>query len=171
MSRRLKHVIVMMGLWLGFSAAAYAQELSYELNVFGAGSAWTKKDFQIGFPQSITPVSGEFKLNSEVRYGFRLGVYTRGHWSEEFFYSFEPNHVHFSRNSVPPTAVSLPFQIHNYGISALYYLNDDESKTVRPFFSFGLGGTFYRMTPEARAFAHDPLRGNLLDMDSSNQIA
>ena len=62
-------------------------------------------------------------------------------------------------------------QVHNYGVTALYYLNEYESHSVRPFLSVGIGGTVYRLTPEARAFADDPLRGNLGDMDNSSELA
>jgi hypothetical protein len=172
MRRRLTCVIVTtMGLCLWLSIAAFAQENRYDLNVFGSGSWDSPKRYQIGSPQSVTPVSGEFRLDAGWRAGIRFGVYTRGHWSEELFYSYEPNNAHIIRWTPPSNSTVLPIQVHNYGVTALYYFNDDESRTVRPFVSVGVGGTLYRLTPEAIAVAADPLRGNIPNIKSSNEVA
>ena len=148
----------------------YAQQ-NLELNIFGAGSIYTKKQYEIGFPQSITPIPGEFKLDKAIRGGVRFNVYTRGHWSEEFFYSYEPDKTHFLRRSTPPVSLALDMQVHNLGVNAIYYLHEDEGRRIRPFISVGFGATVYRPTAEAQAIARDPLRGNLRDMDSSRELA
>lgn len=154
-----------------FSSAAYAQlKEDLELNIFGAASAHTKNKYEVSFPQSITPIQGEFKLNDAIRGGFRVNVYTRGHWGEEILYSFEPNTAHFIRRTAPTTSVNLRIQVHNVAANALYYLQDDEAKRVRPFLTIGVGAAIYRLTPEAKAFARDPLRGNLQDMDQSREL-
>jgi len=171
MNRRLTTVIVTVGLCLWLSIAAYAQEKSIEMNVFGGGSWYSIKKYDIGSPQSITPIAGEFRMDHALRAGLRVGVYTRGHWSEEFFYSYEPNKAHIIRKSAPSGSADISIQVHNYGMSGLYYLNDDESHPVRPFFSIGIGGTLYRLTPQAVQFVRDPLRGNLPDMDNSHEVA
>ncbi len=172
MRQRLANAIVVIGLCAWLSTTAYAQsEDNIELNFFGAGSWYSTKDFQVSFPQSTLPVQGEFRLNHAWRGGVRVGVYTRGHWSEEFFYSYEPNKIHLDRNTAPAASTVLPIQVHNYGATALYYFSEDESHSVRPFLSIGLGGTVYRLTAESKAFAHDPLRGDLLNMKNSSEFA
>ena len=172
MSRRLTKAIVLMSFCLGLSNAAYAQlKDNFELNVFGSGSLYSTKKYEIGFPQSTTPLAGEFKLDHALRAGVRVGVYTRGHWGEEFFYSYEPNKAHFIRRSAPTSSVNLGIQVHNYGMTALYYLQENESRSVRPFLSIGVGGMLYTLTPEAQSFVRDPLRGNLQDMDNSHELA
>jgi hypothetical protein len=172
MKRRLTNAIVVVGFCMGLSSAAYAQlKDNLELNVFGGGSWYSSKKYDIGFPQSITPVSGQFRLDHALRVGLRVGVYTRGHWSEEFFYSYEPNKAHIIRRTAPSRDAALSIQVHNYGINALYYMNDNESLAVRPFLSMGIGGTVYRLTPQARTFINDPLRGNLSDMNNSHELA
>ena len=154
------------------SSAAYAQlSQDLELNVFGAYSLHSKKSFEISFPQSPTPIQGRFKLDDAIRGGLRLNVYTRGHWGEEFFYSYEPNTAHFSRRTAPPSSLDLDIQVHNLGITALYYLSDDETRRIRPFLSIGIGTAMYRPTGQARAIARDPLRGNVQDLNSANEIA
>src|SRR6185369_2073778 len=107
--------------------------------------------YEVGYPQSATPVAGEFRFDRSLRAGLRGNVYTRGHWSQEFFYSYEPNKAHFIRNTAPTGSVTLGMQVHTYGVTALYYLNENESRSIRPFLSVGVGGIVYRLTPEARA--------------------
>jgi opacity protein-like surface antigen len=173
MKRLLTSVTITLGLWACLSSAAYAQlKDNFELNVFGAGAWYVTKHYSIGFPQVISaaPIPGQMKFDTSWRGGFRIGVATHGHWSEEFFYSYEPNEVHFTRSNAPITTVNLKTQVHNYGVNALYYFNDDDVR-VRPFVSIGLGGTLFRLTPEAQAFANSPLGDNLQTAHNSNELA
>ena len=172
MRRQLTTTIAVLAVCLGLSSAAYAQvKDSLEVNVFGGGSWYSSKNYEIGSPQSATPVSGKFRFDHAVRAGLRVNVYTRGHWSQEFFYAYAPNKAHFIRQSAPTSSVNLSMQLHSYGINALYYFNENESRTVRPFFSVGVGGNVYRLTPLARSFANDPLRGNVGDINTSHELA
>jgi outer membrane beta-barrel protein len=151
---------------------AFAQlKDNIELNLFGAGSVYTKNHFDIGFPQSATPIPGELTLGAHARFGARLGVYTRGRWGQEFFYSFEPNSVRISRGGASPSRTDIRIRLHHYGINALYYLVETESHTFQPFLSAGLGGAFYELRQESAAFVRDPSRGNLRDMDNANELA
>jgi len=171
MDRRLKSAIFVLFAFVFLPSAALAQlQDNLEINLFGGGSVYNGKDFEIGFPQSTLPVKGEFKLNKALRAGLRVGVYTRGHWSEEFFYSYEPSTAHFIRRSPPTNSVNLGLRIHNFGATALYYLRENESYSVRPFLSIGVGGTLYRFTSDADAFARDPLRGNIPGLTNSNRL-
>src|SRR5205823_608892 len=56
-------------------------------------------------------------------------------------------------------------------LNAMYYLNEEESRTTRPFISFGIGGTMYQPTAGARQAARDPFRGNLPGFESSAELA
>jgi opacity protein-like surface antigen len=181
MGRAVNYAILMLSLLMLLPNLASAQlKDNFELNVFGGGSFYTHKTFEVGFPQTTgsvlgpalgtTPIQGEFRMDRAIRGGVRVGVYTRGHWSEEFFYSYEPSTAHIIRTSAPTRSVGLGVGIHNYGITALYYLEENETKTIRPFLSIGVGGTLYRLTPEARAFAQDPFRGNLPGINNSNEL-
>ncbi|PYS43356.1 MAG: hypothetical protein DMG14_01160 [Acidobacteria bacterium] len=172
MRRRLTSATATLGVLLYLSGAAYAQlKDNFELNVFGGGSWYSTKDYEVTFPQSVTPITGKFRFDHALRGGVRVGVYTRGHWSEEFFYSYEPNKAHLIRLTAPATSVNLSTQVHNYGVSALYYLDENETHSVRPFLSIGVGGTVYRLSRQARSFASDPLRGNLRDINNSHELA
>jgi hypothetical protein len=173
MSQRLASAIVVVALYGCMSGAAYAQlKDNFELNVFGAGSWYTHKNYQVSYPQSAVPINGEFQLDHAIRAGVRVGVYTRGHWSEEFFYSYEPNTARFLRSTPPTTTVNLPIQVHNYGATALWYMEADEAQPIRPFLSIGVGGTLFRLTPEAEAIARDPQRGNIpQSIRSSNELS
>jgi Outer membrane protein beta-barrel domain len=154
------------------SNTAFAQTWrDFELNIFGGGAWYSSKDFVIGFPQSVTFIPGEFKLNHAIRGGVRANVYTHGHWSEEFFYSYEPNKANFIRQTTPSTSLVLDLLVHNVGVNALYYFHDDETGRIRPFVSAGLGASIYQLTSEAKAVARDPLQGNPGNIDSSGEIA
>jgi hypothetical protein len=172
MRRWLTSAILMTGFSLALSTAADAQlRDNLELNLFGGASWYSSNRYEIGFPQQLTPIQGKFRLDSAWRAGARVGVFTRGHWGQEFFYSYEPNRAHFIRQSPPSSALDLDIQVHNYGITGLYYFHENEERRARPFVSFGLGGTFYRLTPEAAAVVRDPLRGNASDIDNAHEIA
>src|SRR5437867_1865754 len=106
MQRQLVKAAVIVGLWLCLASAAHAQlKDNIEINAFGGGSWYSSQSFVIGFPQSTTPISGKFRLDRTWRGGARLGVYSRGHWSQEFFYSYEPNVAHFIRTTAPTSSV------------------------------------------------------------------
>ena len=157
---------------LCLSSAAHAQlKDNIEVNAFGGGSWYSAQHFETGFPQSVTPVFGKFRMDNTWMGGLRLGVYTRGHWSQEFFFSYEPNNANLIRTTAPASSMSLSTKVINYGVNAIYYLNDNESEKFRPFLSAGIGGTSYLLTTEAKSFAIDPLRGNLPDIDNSNELA
>jgi opacity protein-like surface antigen len=168
MTRRLTNGIAVVGFCVMLSNAAYAQLAdNIELNLFGGGSIYTENSFEYGYPQFPTPIPGKLSLDNHARFGVRLGVYTRGHWGQEFFYSFEPNSVRITRG---PTNTDLKIQIHNYGVNALYYLLETEGQTFQPFLSAGIGGTVYRLIPQSVSYVRDPLRGNMPDMDNSNEL-
>jgi len=169
MTRRLVATLFVFCLVLSNNAFAQLKD-NLELNLFGAGSLYTKNHYDIGFPQSATPIPGELKFDSHARFGLRLGVYDRGHWGQEFFYSFEPNHVHINRGGTAPGQTDLKIGIHNYGINALYYPVEVEESAINPFISAGIGGTLYSLSPEAVSFVTDPARGNMPDMGNANEL-
>ena len=172
MNRRLKKIILAPVCLLVLSGTARAQlKDNLEVNLFGGGSFYTKNKFEIGFPQSTTPIQGAFRLDQTWRAGLRVGVFTRGHWSEEFFYSYDPTTAHFSPSAAPSSSVNLKLRVHNYGIAGLYYFHDDELRRMRPFLSVGVGGTAYKLTAKAESIARDPLRGNLPGISDSNVLA
>jgi hypothetical protein len=151
---------------------AFAQLKDHiELNVFGAGSIYSKNTYQIGFPQSPTPIPGELRFTEHhPRFGARLGVYTRGHWGQEFFYSFEPNNVRISNGGPAPTVTDMKIRMHNYGVNALYYLVETESNAFQPFVSAGLGGAAYQIRQESLSDVRDPAQDNLPDVNNSNEL-
>jgi len=172
MTRRLTNAISLLGFCLMLSNSAFAQlKDNLELNFFGAGSIYTKNTYLIGFPQSATPIPGEMRFQNHARFGARLGVYTRGHWGQEFFYSFEPNTVRISNAGPVPTTTDMRLRISNYGANALYYILETESSTFQPFLSAGLGGTLYQIRQESLVQVRDPAIGNLRDVNNSNELA
>jgi hypothetical protein len=182
MSRTVRNTAFVLSALILLPVIAQAQiKDNIEINVFGGGSFYTDKKFEVGFPQitgsvlgpaaTTAPIQGAFRFTNALRGGLRVGVYTRGHWSEEFFYSYEPSTAHIIRRSPPTGSINLGVGIHNYGVTALYYLEENESRVIRPFLSIGVGGTFYRLNDRAVSFARDPFRGNLPGINNSNELA
>jgi hypothetical protein len=168
--RRWFRSALFVGVLLIYSGSAYAQlSKDFELNVYGAGVIYSKKDFEVGYPQSPVIIPGQFKLDKTFRGGVRANVYSRGHWGQEFFYSYEPNTAHFTRQT-PATSLDLDLQVHNIGVNAIYYLNDDEAQGIRPFLTVGIGTSIFALTGEARTIAKDPLLGNVPDIDTANEL-
>jgi hypothetical protein len=172
MRRRLAGVTLILGFLIAMAAPASAQlKDNVEVNLYGGGSWYTGSNFEVSFPQSPTPIQGRFELDSPRLFGgARLGVYTRGHWGQEFFYSYEPTEARFSRVTAPASTLAFNIQVHKYGATGLYYFQESEERRARAFASIGLGGTLYRPTSEAQAYLRDPLRGNTPDIDSSNEL-
>ena len=165
----LKSALILVGVLMMFASAAYAElRDDLEVNIFGIGTVHSAKDYEIGFPQSATPIPGHFKFDKGIGGGLRVNVYSRGHWGEEFFYSYESNTAHFTR---PGSSLNLGMQLHKVGVNALYYLNDDETHRIRPFLSVGAGWAIFRPTGKAQSIARDPLRGNVPDLNTANEIA
>lgn len=172
MTRRLSKVILLVGCCISLSNAAYAQlKDNIEINLFGAGSWYNSKSYETSFPQSTTPIQSVFRLDHAVRAGLRVGVYTRGHWGEEFFYSYEPNKVHLDRQTPPVSTLPLSIRVHNFGVTALYYFNEDETRKTRVFLKVGGGGTLYHLTTETEQFVRDPFRGNVPQIHNSNELS
>src|SRR5207247_9816287 len=120
MNRRLKNLIVTLVCLLAFLSVAHAQlKDNIEVNLFGGGSIYNKKKFEIGFPQSATPFPEAFKLSRAVRDGLRIGVFDRGHCSQEVVYSYELNTAHFVPVSASPPSVDHSLSVHNYDITSL----------------------------------------------------
>lgn len=162
--------VVLVG-WLSAAAPGIAQDSGdLELNLFATGSWHSENKFEIGFPQSVTPIQQSFKFKQGLGGGVRLNVFNSGHWGEEFSYSYENNNARFITNTAPSSELELGMQIHQFSVNTLYYIDADETLTVRPFFVIGIGGTLYRPTDEAKSIARDPLRGSLAGFRESAQF-
>ena len=128
MTRSVLSVVVLVGI----AGLAQAQEFrNMELNTFVALSSHTKNQFEIGFPQTITPIQAEFKLNNTTRGGLRFNVNTTRHWGEEVFFSYEPNKARLTRKTTPAQTQNLPIRTYNFGINAMYYMNEEEKEIGR----------------------------------------
>jgi hypothetical protein len=106
-----------------------------------------------------------------LRAGLRFNAYSRGHWGEEFLYSYEPNRAEFVLQRTPSNPLKLDIQVHNVALNTLYYLQEEETQRIRPFLTGGVGASIFRPTAYSQAVASDPLRGNVRDLNSSTELA
>ena len=172
MKRSLASAVLALVVVLGLPAVGSAQEFrNMELNAFVSANAHTKSNFEIGSPQSITPIQDQFKLNDTLGGGLRFNVNTTGHWGEDIFFSYEPNKVHFVRKTPPTQDQSYAIRIYNVGANVMYYLNEAEGARTRPFLSVGLGATIDQPTGHAKQIANDPLQGNLPGFETASELA
>ena len=168
----LMRLTLIVAALLTLSNGVFAQiKESGELNLFGGVSAYTKNLYEIGFPQSPTPIPGRFRLDTGLRAGLRFNAYTRGHWGEEFLYSYEPNSAQFVLQRTPSNPLKLDIQVHNVAVNTLYYLQEQETQRIRPFLTVGLGASIFRPTSHSQAVVSDPLRGNAQDLDTATELA
>src|SRR6185436_18584737 len=118
-------ISVMVVLFLLASPAFGQISKDGEINLFFGASRHSSNSFQIGSPQFSPPVGAQFSFTHAWRGGIRFNVATNGHWGQEFFYSYEQNRAKYRRNNMLTTS-NLPLQIHNFGVTGLYYMNNDE---------------------------------------------
>jgi hypothetical protein len=144
---------------------------SLELTLSESFSTHSKKSFQIGSPQSSTPIDGEMKIRSNNRHEARFNFLTKGRFGSEAYYSFESSSVDFTRTTAPADSLSIPLDVHHFGINILYYPLGTETSAWRPFVNFGGGAMLYRPIAEGQKIATDPLRGNLSDFFESSKAA
>src|SRR5262245_3551308 len=129
MKRFSKSSVLFIVVLLALPHLVQAQDFRHvELNLFVAGSGLSKADYTIGFPQTFTPIDGQFKLDSALRGGARFNVYTTAHWGEEFFFSYEPNKAHFTLRTTPEQTQTYATRVMNFGLNAMYYINEEESR-------------------------------------------
>jgi hypothetical protein len=142
----------------GFSQALSLKNLEFNLSV--GRSYFSGKDFQIGSPQSSTPIDGTMKIDAGNRSDARLNFLTTNRFGAEAFYGYEKNSVTFSRTTPPAESLSIPIQIHHFGLNVLYYPIWTIESKWRPFINVGGGAMIYRPTSAGQSAATDPLRGN-----------
>ena len=142
-----------------------------ELNLYGGWSLFTTESFEIGEPQSPTPVPLTFSFEGGLQSGGRINFLTKDKWGSEVYYGYQSTTATFKRSDDATQELNLPTQVHQFGANILYYpLGTDDRLTV-PFASAGLGAAIYRPTSEAKRIASDPLQGNISELIESGRFS
>ena len=140
----------------------YGQDkFGFELGGFAGGSFWKSRNFQIGPPQSSEPLSFEVKYDNKILGGVRANILSRGHWGGELTYGYQKNKVTFTRQDNAIEPLSLDGSVQQFFYNEVYYFTRYGKSAVLPFVTAGLGLEAYGLSDEARAFAADPLQGNI----------
>jgi len=149
----------------------------FELGVFGGASIFSNESFEIGSPQSSTPIGFRFELDKNFVGGLRVNILTANRWGLESYYSYGTTTASYIQADDPTVRLDLPLQVHGFGASGLYYpvgngypLVDNRHK-VTPFLIAGVGASIFRPTSEAKQIASDPLQGNLPDIIESSKAS
>ena len=142
----------------------------FEMNLFAGPSFFTDKLFEIGPPQSPTPIPMTFGVGRDLRGGLRLNFITTEKWGLEAFSSYESTTTAIQRNDNAVPELRFPIQLYRFGVDLLYYpLGSEGRNRIVPFVLGGGGAAIYRPTSEAKRIASDPLQGNLPDLIESGR--
>ncbi len=145
-----------------------------ELNLYGGWSLFTTESFEIGEPQSPTPIPLTFSMEDGLRSGLRINFLTKGKWGSEAYYGYQSTTATFTRADNATRPLELPTQVHQFGANVLYYplgTEDTDERFIVPFASAGLGAAIYRPTSEAKRIASDPLQGNISELIESGRFS
>jgi hypothetical protein len=105
---------------------------SLELSLSESISYYSKKNFQIGSPQSSTPIDGDMQIQTNNRHEVRFNFLTSRRFGSEAFYGYESTTVNFNRSTAPADKLTIPMQIHHFGVNLLYYPLGLETSAWRP---------------------------------------
>jgi opacity protein-like surface antigen len=164
-----KEFVLILVLFLTSSGSLLAQEekTGYELGVFAAWQTWKSSTFQIGPPQSSTPIKFDFRYRDRIAYGVRGNFLSHGHWAGELSYSYQKNPVtitNVSSPSIPPTTFG--GSVHQIFYNEVFY-PAQYRHWVTPFITGGIGVAGYQLSESAReSVAPQSGFGNLKKLDT-----
>jgi opacity protein-like surface antigen len=159
---RKKSILMLLILLNAVPAILYGQDkFGFELGGFVGGAFWKSKTFQIGPPQSPEPISFQLEYKDEIVGGVRANILSRGHWGGDLTYGYQRNNVTFNRqdNSLGP--LTLNGSVQQFFYNQVYYITRYGKSAVTPYVTAGLGLEAYGLSDESRAFAADPLQGDI----------
>lgn len=143
----------------------------FQLNLFAGPSFFSDKSFEVGPPQSPTPIPLNFEIDRRTRGGFRLNFLTTDRWGLEFFSSYESTVAGLARADGAVPELRFPIQHYTFGVDYIYYpLGSAGRGRWVPFVLGGGGAAIYRPTSEGKRIASDPLAGNLPDLLESGRM-
>ena len=158
MYQKARFFIPLAVLLLACPALAQTQ---YRFEVFAAANLPQDKHFEIGYPQSSTPMKGTYQWSPGARGGVRFGADCWGHWGQDFNYSYGANATKIV-NNFNGGAFGFTVHTHQFSYNLLWYPSSlDKGKKVFPYLSAGVGGTFYMLEQATVNEALDPNRAGL----------
>src|SRR5688572_18957592 len=170
--RELASIVILLSL---SSEALWAQGFTLknvELSLSESVSKYSSKDFEIGPPQSSTPIPERMRFETGNRHELRVNALTTKRFGIEGFYTHQSTDVVFERRPSSTDSLAIPLGIDHFGASFLYYpLGTSDPKKWWPFIQVGGGAMIYRPTGEGQKIATDPLRGNLSTFFESSKAA
>ena len=149
------------------SLSAQSSGTGYEVGVFAAGVDWQSKTFQIGPPQSSTPIPLGFSYkDNQIAYGARANFLSHGHWAGELSYSYQRNTLTLSRPGF--ASVGLGGGIHHVFYNEVFYPVRYGGPVI-PFITGGIGLAAYHLSDTAQAAAANPAMLGLGSLKSNDE--
>jgi len=168
MSKTARFFIPLAVLLLACPALAQTQ---YRFEVFAAADLPRDKQFEIGYPQSATTMQGTYNWSPGIRGGVRLGADDWRHWGQEFNYSYGGNAAKIVNQSNGYT-FGFTAHSHQFSYNLLWYPSAfSKKKTVLPYLSAGVGGTFWQLKQATVNEALNPSQAGLGQLKNESMFA
>jgi len=147
-------------------------ELRYRLEFYGAVTIPKEKTFTITAPQSTVPLSASQKFSVGARGGLRVGTDGKGHWGQDFIYSYGTNPTKIVNQS-NNTQFTFTSRVHQFSYNALWFparSGLDKKSGAFPYLTAGIGGAFHVLSQATVNEALDPNRGGLGKLHNENVL-
>jgi opacity protein-like surface antigen len=128
------------------AASAHAQTY-YRFEVYGSANIPSEKGFQIGMPQSTTPLDGKLHLSPGLRGGVRFGVDGLHHWGQDITYSYGTNAAKIRVNQNGEFAFTS--RTHQFAYNAIFYPAGTGHARLIPYITAGAGGTIFTVSQKS----------------------
>jgi len=145
-------------LLLLLAAAANAQERKLRFEFFGEFVKPWDKEFEITYPQSLTPIQGQHEFSPGGGGGVRFGIDGAKYWGQDYLYSYS---AQASRIVSDGSRFAFTNKLHQVCTNILFYPFSLEQESVFPYITAGVGATFVSISQQTMGAGLDPTRGNI----------
>lgn len=170
--KRIAGFLISLTVFVILAGPGFAQPQT-RLEFYGAVTLPMEKDFEITAPQSSAPLRGTQEFSAGGRGGVRLGTDGKGHWGQDFIYSYGSNASRIINRSTN-TQFSFSSRTHHFAYNALWYpggTGHGKTSGAFPYLTAGVGGVFHNLSQNAISEALDPNRAGLGKLRNENVFA
>lgn len=153
---------ILVALLMLMVATASSQERKYRFEFFGQATRPLDKHYEIGYPQSSSPVPGEHQFSWGGGGGVRMGIDGAKYWGQDYLYSYNSNATKIVDSN---RKFAFTNRFHQACSNVLFYPFSLEQKRFFPYLTAGVGATFVSITQKTIGEAIDPERGNIGKME------
>ncbi len=168
---KIARFFIPLAVLMAVAGSAFA-ETKWRFEVFGAALTPLSKNFEIVPPQSTVTLSGTQQFSFGGRGGVRVGADVKGHWGQDFIYSYGSNATKIVNQS-NSAQFEFTSRTHQFSYNGLWYPGGNavgKESGAFPYLTAGVGGTFHVLSQAAVNAALDPNRGGLGALHNENVL-